>query len=623
MSIKKRLIPALVAGALAMGASSAQAINFSAVYVFGDSLSDSGYYRPGIAALLGSTAAAGVGKFTTNPGPVWSEIIAQYYGGNGNPANAGGGIYAQGGMRVTLPSPASLVGPGGTQRPVSTQITEFLSKGAADPNALYGVWVGANDMFSNLGLFQAGAIDATALQNNVLAAANAEIGQIARLQAAGAKYILVFNIPDVGATPQFAGPLASSVTALAGGYNTTLFTGLQGAGLKVIPVDAFALLTDVRANAAAFGFTNTSATACNLALTQGTSLFCSGATLTAPGAATSYLFADGVHPTTGAHRIVADFVKSLIEGPNAYSMMAEVPLSSRAAHIRTLDEGVRQGQSQQVGRLSAFAGFDGSKYDVTGTSLSPQTDTKNRAITVGVTMRASEALTVGMGVGSTKGEANMGSVGGFDVKETALSFFGNVKSNGWYANFTATGANLKFDNIRRSVVLGPVTRVATSSTKGSNGSASVMGGYDFTIGSLEVGPFVGMTVQDIKVNKLTETGAGAANLNIFDQSRSSRVNSVGVRASMKLGNWTPFLRVSADNDSQNEERFVSANPVSVTSGNTYDIPGYKGDGSWTTVTAGIRGKLADKVGLSVVYTGVSSKQNVKQDGVSAAVSFDF
>ena len=133
----KRAIPALVAGALLAATPAANAVQFSGVYIFGDSLSDAGYYRPGITALLGAPTANAVGKFTTNSGLVWSEIIAQYYGGVAKASNAGGGIYSQGGMRVSEPTPASLLGPGGTQRPVSTQIGEYLaSSGRADPNAL-------------------------------------------------------------------------------------------------------------------------------------------------------------------------------------------------------------------------------------------------------------------------------------------------------------------------------------------------------------------------------------------------------------------------------------------------------------------------------------------------------
>ena len=85
----RRVLPALLlslfAGATASTASAAQ---FSGVVVFGDSLSDAGYYRPFLAGLgLPASVVSTLGRFTTNPGPVWSELVSQYYGFTGTPSN--------------------------------------------------------------------------------------------------------------------------------------------------------------------------------------------------------------------------------------------------------------------------------------------------------------------------------------------------------------------------------------------------------------------------------------------------------------------------------------------------------------------------------------------------------
>ena len=76
MKTKMRVLPALLlslfAGAMAPAA---QAQQFSGVVVFGDSLSDAGYYRPFLASLgLPPAVVATLGRFTTNPGPVFSEV---------------------------------------------------------------------------------------------------------------------------------------------------------------------------------------------------------------------------------------------------------------------------------------------------------------------------------------------------------------------------------------------------------------------------------------------------------------------------------------------------------------------------------------------------------------------
>jgi outer membrane lipase/esterase len=619
-SFAKRILPAVVAGAMAIGGS-ASAVQYQGVFVFGDSLSDAGYFRPFLLSIgVPPATASQLGRFTTNPGPVWSEIIAQSYGGNPNPSNAGGGIFAQGGARVTASSTSTP--PGGAQRPVSTQISEHLTAngGSANPNALYAIWAGAND------LLQAGAAG--------VASANDVAAQSARLRAAGARNIMVFGLPNLGITPaaQAGGPAAVALqTQASAGYNITLFNAIAATGQRVITVDVFTLLNEVVANASAFGFTNVSTPSCGpfppFAPAGVNSQFCLGSTLVPGATPTNFLFADGIHPSTGAHAIVADYVKSLIDGPNAYSVMAEVPLASRAAHIRTIDSGLQQGASAAVGKASVFAAYDGGKFDLSTTNFNPQANTKNRAATVGVTMRVSEAATVGAAIGKNNNETRMGAVGQFDLDETAFSVFASAKVDGLYANATFSNADLKYNNVRRNVKLGSVTRFNNASTNGSNVSGSLMAGYDFKFGSAAIGPFVGMTRQTVSVNGFQEnagaTTALSTDLRLDEQTRTSRVTSVGLRASIDVGGFTPFARVSFDRDDNVSDRLVTASVVTVAQNIKYDIPAYRPDGKWMTGVVGIRGKITDQIGLGLMYTTVNGKDGVKQNGVTANVNFMF
>ena len=628
-SFVKRVLPAVIAAALVTGASTANAVQFQGVFVFGDSLSDSGYYRPFLLALgVPSATAATLGRVTTNPGPVWAELIAQYYGGNPNPANvAGGQNYAQSGARVATSS-SSTPPIAATQRPVSAQVTEFLAanNGVANPNALYTIWAGANDIFQTLPAIGAGQVNPTTfLAQTTLA----QVQQIGRLQAAGARYIMVFALPDIGTTPQFNGtPFQANVTGLSAGYNINLFNTIAASGLRVIPVDTFTLLTEIRANPAPYGFTNITGTACNLAvLGPAGTLACNGSTLVPGATPSNYLFADGVHPSTGAHVIIADLAKSLIDGPNAYSVMAEVPLSSRAAHVRTLDSGLMQGASAELGKVTAFAAYDGGKFDLSTSSLNPQTNTKNRAATVGVTIRVSEAITVGVAAGKNNNDARMGAVGRFDVDEDTLSAFASAKFGRVYANASFSVADLKFNNVQRYVKLGNVMRTNNASTKGTNASGNIMVGYDFSMGGAQVGPFLAWTSQQVTVGGFQEnanaTTALSTDLKLDGQSRNSRVSSAGVRGSMKVGSFTPYARVSIDREDGNNERFVTASPVTVAQNIKYDIPAYRADNSWVTGVIGVRGNITPQIGLGLAYTAVSSKDGVKQDGVTANISFAF
>jgi len=229
MKIKKRILPAVLMSLFAAaGATSVNAQQFSNVVVFGDSLSDDGYFRPFLASLgLPPSLVATLGRFTTSPGPIWSELVTTYYGGVPAASNAGGLIYAQGGARVAVNSASTP--PGAAQRPVSTQVTEYLAhnNGVADPNALYAMWAGANDILQTLAGVGAGAIPPSSVTGILQSTAAAEIGQIAALKAKGARYIIVFGLPDIGATPALtaAGPAnAAGATQASAGYNTALFT---------------------------------------------------------------------------------------------------------------------------------------------------------------------------------------------------------------------------------------------------------------------------------------------------------------------------------------------------------------------------------------------------------------
>lgn len=634
MKTKKRLLPALVFSALtALAAPPTEAAQFSAVYVFGDSLSDAGYYRPFLLSLGVPAATVNqLGRFTTNPDPVWSELVTQFYGYTPSASNANNGnIFAQGGARVADPSASTP--PGGAQRPVSTQIGEYLARGggAADPNALYGIWIGANDIFQNLGALQAGAITAAQLQTNVLAAATAEVQQIARLRAAGARYIMVFNLPDIGATPAFAGSSsAASVTALSAGYNTTLFTGLASAGIRVIPVDTFALNAEIRANPAAFGLTNITAMACGPFppfSTTPSSQFCLPNNLVTPNANNTYAFADSVHPTGAVQRITAQFAESLIEGPTQYSLLAEAPLHSRESHVRTISDGINGNRYHPVGKWEVFVAGDRGKFDIDPAIGNSGVGSTSKSITVGGLVRTSESVTLGVGVGQTRNDNNFGgNAGGFKTNEYQFSLFGDLRWGGFYGTGVVTLAEIDFDGIHRNVKLGLANRSSTAQSSGSNASAYFTAGYDFHAGRFTVGPVVSVLSQNVDVNGFDEEASmGAAGLRIASQKRKSEVWSGGVRASCNcIAGWTPWLQVTADKERRDDARFVTATPLTMIATNSsYDIPAYMPDTSYVTTALGINGLITPQVGLSISYMNISGRSGIKQDGVGAVVSVRF
>lgn len=182
-------LSAAVVVALAAFAVPAQAEQpaYSQTVFFGDSLTDSGHFRPALIQVAGPSAAI-VGRFTTNPGLVWGEYVADFYGTNATSDNQGGTNYAVGGARVNATVNTAL----GPSPSIVSQVNSYLTKtgGVADAKALYTVWGGANDLFA--------AAQAPAQAQTIIGSAvTAQVGVIGRLQAAGAQYVLVPTIPDL------------------------------------------------------------------------------------------------------------------------------------------------------------------------------------------------------------------------------------------------------------------------------------------------------------------------------------------------------------------------------------------------------------------------------------------
>jgi outer membrane lipase/esterase len=321
----------LAALALSLAAGLAQA-QFSNFYSFGDSLTDAGSFKP--------VLPPGTGLFTTNPGPVWAQALAQRYGLTSSPANQGGNNFAEGGARVSqnpgVPAGFPLTA---NATPVLTQIATFLAQGPADGNALYSVWAGGNDLFTQLGLLQAGQITQAQLQANMITAATQLVGGVAQLQGAGANNLIVFNLPDAGKTPAAsASGNGAAVTQVVQLFNSALNGGLNQLGGNVIRVNAFSLLNEIIANPALYGFVNVTSPACTTTLGgQPYALQCTSQTLVSPDAASTFLFADNTHPTTAGHAIIAQLVASMIEGPQMMAALGEAPLAVEAANFRTLD----------------------------------------------------------------------------------------------------------------------------------------------------------------------------------------------------------------------------------------------------------------------------------------------
>ena len=588
--MKTKLIRSVLAAALACAAVPAFAQNanspFSQTVFFGDSLTDGGFFRP----LLPASVRPVTGQFTTNPGYVWSQYLADYYGTSAVPNGNGqtGPNYAAGGARVGVNSTGAL----GPIPSLATQMNNYLNAngGRADAHALYTVWGGANDLFA---ITSGGANPTTTISSAVAA----QIGIVGTLTQAGAQYILVPTIPDLGLTPAFRAQGATAQaqgTALTVSYNTALFNGLAASNLRVIPLDTFHFLQEVVANPSAFGITNITGTACQPQITAN-SLTCNPTSYVNPSAPYTYLFADGVHPTSSAHKALADFAISVIEGPRqvailpytagtigrARAMMVE---SSFDALSRDDQDGMRWWGDVRRDQVRYGAPFH---FDGTGPTAS-----------FGIGWRSGN-LVYGGFAGYGRQDIDFGQRrGNFKQTDTSIGGYLGWESGALWANAQLSWTNLDFD-VDRQVNLGTATRVHTGSPGGDNLSVGGNMGWNFSHGALTHGPVVGLLSQQITVDGYAESEPNMSTSLAFpEQKFDSLIGSVGWQASYEINeHLVPYAKLTWDREFEDAQEQVYAQAQSIPDSLPYAVPGLAFDESYGTLTFGIRSKL---MGLDVV-----------------------
>ncbi len=568
----------VLAAALVLAAAPAFAQEYSQTVFIGDSLTDSGHFRPALFQAVGPNAAL-IGRFTTNPGLVWSEYVAEYYGTNATSANQGGTNYAVGGARTGTNSASPL----GAIPSLATQTTNYLAAngGRADPNALYTVWGGANDLFA--------VVAGAPAQATITNAVTAQIGVVAALQNAGAQYVLVPTVPNLGLTPQFrAGGAAAQAagTQLSTTYNNALYGGLAAAGLRVIPLNTFSLLAEITANPAPYGITNVTGTGCNPQITA-SSLTCSPLNYAAPDAPETYAFADGVHPSSKAHRILADYALSVLEAPrfiavlpNSAAMSGRARADQVANHLAGPQEG--DGMRWWTSLRGDFQRYGhGDLYDGAGPALSGGIDWNRGNLVFGAFA----------GYGQQKNDFGLRN-GEFEQKEATLGGF-----VGWYGerawvNGQVSYTQLDFD-IDRNANLGPVTRVHHGSADGDNLTIAVNGGWEFGQDALRHGPVLGLVSQKIEVDGFAESDPTlATSLAYPKQEFDSLIGSVGWQINYTHSeSFRPYARLTVDREFEDAPEHAYARLQTVPGLGDYAVMGRKFDQNYGSLLFGVRTHL--------------------------------
>lgn len=285
-----RIVGAAVALVVTMGAASAAQVNYRVVS-FGDSLSDVG----NLFDQAGQPPAPYYkGRFSN--GPVWTELFAR------NAMQKFAAVSVNNAKDTNYAFGGAYAGSGGQVPTIGQQIGAYVQKGgsfaAGDVATVLG---GANDLLDLTAGSSKTTIRATAVK-----AADAQAANVRALIKAGAKIIVVPNLPPLNRTPRATATTGlAAVFALATTtFNTRLAADLKGIQatnktVRIVAFDLNGLFNAVVANPTMFGFSDVKHPCI-------TDAACVSATRAVQN---EHLFWDDIHPTNHAHQFVAFMVR--------------------------------------------------------------------------------------------------------------------------------------------------------------------------------------------------------------------------------------------------------------------------------------------------------------------------
>ncbi|HDS1734337.1 esterase EstP [Pseudomonas sp. BP8] len=595
---------------------------YSTLIVFGDSLSDAGQfggmrftnrdangnYAPVSPMILGGRL--GIAPDELNPS---TSVGVQPDGNNW----AVGGYTTEQIFDSITDTSQTVFPPGGPLGGfVLRERAGYLANGqVADPNALYYLTGGGND-------FLQGRVTSPA----TAAAAGANLAASAQaLQQGGARYIMVWLLPDLGLTPNFSGtPQQGALSQLSGVFNQSLVSQLSQIDAEIIPLNIPVLLSEALANPEQFGL----ASGQNLVGTCYSGDSCVENPLYGINSAspdpTKLLFNDSVHPTIAGQQLIADYAYSIIAAPWELSLLPEMAHASLRAHQ---DELRNQWQTpwQAVGQWQAIVATGAQDLDFDDQRSSASGDGRGYNLTVGGSYRLDDAWRLGVAAGVYRQKLEAGEQDSdYKLNSYLASVFAQYRQHHWWADAALSAGHLDYSDLKRTFALGVNDRSEKGDTDGEVWAVSGRLGYNLAAeqSAWQVSPFISADYARVKVDGYEEKGDRSTALGFADQERTSRRLGAGLQGSYQfMPSTRVYAEVAREHEFEDDQQEVTMHLTGLPA-NDFTLTGYTPQSNLTRASLGLSHELTAGVQLRGNYNWRKSDE-LTQQGVSLALSLDF
>ncbi len=431
------------------------------------------------------------------------------------------------------------------------EISMFQARGITPgANDLFVVWAGANDVLNYLG----GTATPSGAGANAAASASVTqvTGSVQTLAGLGAKNFIVMTLPDISQTARFVTGSGAPAASLAQGAVYTYGSGIKASlatvagatGARITVVDTTALLSTIMKHATFFGFTDTTHDVVDI-LTAGGSV----------ANPNSYVFWDGIHPTTAVHQL---FAKALTEVINPEFVLGTAAAQSNALTLGgdLVADSVDQRLAQIRGsttRHSAdgFVSYNYASGGLNSAGYRDQFDSTGNVVTAGFDTQVGSATVLGLAASAELLNVKVKpGAASFNLNGQMVTAFAQWKPNPVFVEATVSYGAANVDKIQRITILGLPT---SGQTTASQSAASLKAGAEFNLGGVHLTPFAGARIFQGTIQGYTEADVAGLNFafNQHDAKATTVLGGVDAMWSLHLGDMPVSLGLSLVYQSSN------------------------------------------------------------------------
>jgi outer membrane autotransporter protein len=521
--------------------------------------------------------------------------------------------YAVGGATTTASNPFSL----------PFELSTWAGK-PFGPHDLVTISIGGNDGL-NGGLTGYTAVPAAILGNQIAANAAAAINQFA---AAGARNFVYAAFSDLTSIPLTA--IFPNIPATQQ-YSATFFTALQSdllplakSGVRIFLFDETRMMTQIKANLAAYGFSAYSY---------------------AGGVVPSLFGPDNLHMTTKGFAYEASYMANLLNAASTYPAQAEVAQIAAMNFTNSIFARLDGDRSSGFGLANAMASMPSKAPMKAAVPTSPfsmfmaatgATGTRDNQLDalgfrydlsggqVGAEYRINPNIKIGAGFNYSNPTVNLSNNGGH-INDNDYQFAG-------YASFSYqhwfTDVLVQYGRGDLRIDRPGVIDVVRGNTSVDTFAAGAKAAYLFDVTkSFQVGPLAALTYVRSQVNGYTETGDPLLTFMVGDQRLESLTGSLGVQLRflfmMNARLISPYLNVTAEHDFLNGGRTLLAAETQAALLPILTPVAGLGQRTYGKMQGGVSAPVNDKLSINFNVASTFARNNSNDFGGNVGFNYRF